>query len=135
MPDAALPPLSVRTFRVARPTADLVAITAFYSDLVGLARLGGFVGHDGYDGAFIGPVGGGWHVEFTRHESGHPAPTPTDEDLLVLYLEAADVTAVSTRLTAAGHPPIAHPNPYWAGAGALAHRDPDGYVLMLCPRD
>ena len=132
MPDSEL---TVRTFRVARPTADLAAIAAFYADVVGLARLGGFAGHDGYDGAFVGPAEGAWHIEFTRHESGHPAPTPTDEDLLVLYLDVDQVSAVSARLAAAGHPAIAHPNPYWAGAGALAHRDPDGYVLVLCPHE
>ncbi|MDO8389101.1 MAG: VOC family protein [Actinomycetota bacterium] len=132
MPDSAL---TVRTFRVARPTTDLIAITAFYADLVGLARLGGFAEHNGYDGAFIGPTEGGWHIEFTRHESGHPVPTPTDEDLLVLYLDTEQVAAVSARLTSAGHSAFAHPNPYWAGVGALAHRDPDGYVLVLCPTD
>ena len=127
--------LTVRTFRVARPTTDLTAITWFYSELVGLSRLGGFADHAGYDGAFVGPLDGGWHLEFTHHESGHPAPSPTDEDLLVLYLDTDQVAVVSARLTAAGHPAVTHPNPYWAGAGALAHSDPDGYILMLCPHD
>ena len=127
------PGVRVHTARVARPARDLAATLAFYTDVVGLARLGGFQDHDGLDGVFVGPPGGSWHIELTRHSSGEPLPTPTEEDLLVLYVSAGEAAAVGERLTAAGHAAFMHPNPYWAKVGASCHRDPDGYVLVICP--
>lgn len=126
-------PLDVREMRVARPARDLAQVVSFWVDTVGLAHLGGFTGHNGYDGVFVGPPGREWHLEFTRHGSGEPVPTPTDEDLLVLYLAVDELERITARLAAAGHSPVDHANPYWAGAGALAFRDPDGYLLVVCP--
>ncbi len=119
--------------RVARPSRDLAAALAFYVDVLGLEQLGGFAGHVGYDGVFVGPSGADWHVELTRHESGSPAPTPTDEDLIVLYLPSEEVASAAARLALAGHAAQHHHNPYWARAGAVVVRDPDGYLLVLCP--
>ncbi len=127
------PGVAVRDARLARPARDLAATAAFYTDVVGLARLGGFVDHDGLDGVFIGPPGGAWHLELTHHTSGEPVPTPTDDDLLVLYVSADEAATVTARVSAAGHPSFVHPNPYWANVGAFCHRDPDGYVLVICP--
>jgi catechol 2,3-dioxygenase-like lactoylglutathione lyase family enzyme len=127
----------VGSIRVARPSRDLDAGLAFYVDGLGLARMGGFEGHAGYDGAFVGPVGGGaaapWHLELTRHASGRPEPSPTPEDLLVLYLPAGDVAAAKARLAAAGYAAVEHENPYWSSVGAVVVPDPDGYLLVLCP--
>jgi catechol 2,3-dioxygenase-like lactoylglutathione lyase family enzyme len=125
--------LNVPRLRVARPSRDLAAARSFYAGLVGLDHLGGFAGHAGYDGVFLGAGDGSWHLELTRHESGQPAPSPTEEDLLVLYLDGTTIASLTERLTAAGHTPLRHPNPYWEGVGAVVVADPDGYLLVLCP--
>jgi catechol 2,3-dioxygenase-like lactoylglutathione lyase family enzyme len=120
---------------VARPSRDLAAGAAFYVDALGWARLGGFQGHAGYDGVFLGPRGGAWHLELTRHRSGQPEPHPTAEDLLVVYLPAGEVIEAAARLAQAGYPAIPHENPYWSRVGAIVVPDPDGYLLVLCPAD
>lgn len=112
---------------------ELAASLLFYVDVLGLERLGGFTGHDGYDGAFIGRTGSDWHLELTCHESGVPVPTPTDEDLLVLYVSEVQLRAAAKNLGDGGFEPIRHENPYWADAGAVVCRDPDGYQLILFP--
>lgn len=118
---------------MARPSRDLAACLAFYVDALGLERLGGFEGHSGYDGVFVGLTGADWHLELTSHVSGRPEPSPTREDLLVLYLPAGDVVAAKARLAGAGHPAVEHENPYWSTVGAVVVPDPDGYLLVLCP--
>lgn len=121
--------------RVARPVEAIEASLHFYVEVLGLEHLGGFDDHDGYDGAFVGLTGGDWHLEFTSHSSGSPRPTPTDEDLLVLYLSSGELAAAAARLADAGSFPLTHANPYWAAAGAIVFRDPDRYLLILCPND
>jgi len=124
-----------RTLRVARPTLDLARALAFWTEVVGVPLLGRFAGHDGYDGAIMGPPDGTWQLELTRHASGAPRPTPTDEDLLVLYVGTAEAERIAQSLAAAGHPPVEHPNPYWKARGARVFRDTDGCALVLFPRD
>jgi catechol 2,3-dioxygenase-like lactoylglutathione lyase family enzyme len=118
--------------RIARPTAHMEEAVAFYRDGAGLAELGGFRGHAGYDGVFLGRPD--VHLELTRHDSGRPLPSPTTEDLLVLYLDdRAALDAALARLAALGHRPTPAENPYWAQIGAVHLRDPDGYGLVLVP--
>jgi catechol 2,3-dioxygenase-like lactoylglutathione lyase family enzyme len=121
------------SLRVARPVRDIPACLRFYVDTLGLVHLGGFAGHEGYDGAFVGPVGAQWHLEFTRHTSGIPVPSPTDEDLLVFYVSPDQLQSFGESLHAAGATPLRHENPYWATVGAAVYRDPDGYLVVLCP--
>ena len=40
------------TFRYARHTTDLKQIERFYTEIVGLEKLGGFEKHNNYDGLF-----------------------------------------------------------------------------------
>lgn len=115
--------------RVARHTDRLDEVVRFYRDGLGLAEIGGFRDHDGYDGVFLQVPGTGSHLELTAG-GGHGAPAPHPESLLVLYLgnqEAVDT--VSTRL---GTEPIAPANPYWAEHG-LTFEDPDGFRVVLVP--
>jgi GNAT superfamily N-acetyltransferase len=118
--------------RVARPTDRLEEVVAFYADGLGLARLGGFLDHDGFDGVMLGPPGGTWHVEFTRRRRHAAAGrAPSAEHVLVLYLpDRAAWQAAVDRLIAAGHRPIAPVNPYWARS-ALTFADPEGYGVVL----
>lgn len=64
--------LTARQVRIARPTDRLEAVTAFYVDGLGLPRLGGFEGHDGYDGVFIGLPGTPYHLELTPARRRQP---------------------------------------------------------------
>lgn len=77
--------------------------------------------------------GADWHLEFTSQAGGSTVGAPTDEDLLVLYLSVEQLHAAGARLTEAGVQTLRHENPYWAQASALVFRDPDGYLLVLCP--
>lgn len=119
---------------MARPTDRLDVVASFYLDGLGLPRLGGFTGHDGYDGVFIGLPGTPYHLELTTHVHGSPGEAPSAEHLLVLYL--GDVDAVSTavdRLGRLGHRPVAPDNPYWLRVGAVTVPDPDGWRVVLVP--
>ena len=119
----------VSALRVARHTERLDEIVAFYRDGLGLAEIGGFRDHDGYDGVFLEIPGTGAHLEFTAGgEDG--APTPHPESLLVLYLGDGDaVQGVVARL---GIEPVAPANPYW-GEHGVTLEDPDGFRVVLVP--
>jgi catechol 2,3-dioxygenase-like lactoylglutathione lyase family enzyme len=115
--------------RVARPTRDLGRALAFYRDAVGLEVIASFEGHDGYSGAILGVPDEAVQLELVFHEA--VAPSPTEEDQLVLYLgspqEVADRVA---GLSAAGYDPQRPSNPYWEREGASAFVDSDGYWLI-----
>jgi chromate reductase len=113
--------------RIARHTDDLTALVAFYRDRIGLPELGGFTGHDGYDGVFLDLPGTGAHLEFTTGGE-HPAGTPHEEDLLVLYFDdQAEVDEIAARIGAA---PVRPANPYWE-RHAVTFADPDGHHVVL----
>ena len=119
----------VSALRVARHTDRLDEIVAFYRDGLGLAEIGGFRDHDGYDGVFLEVPGTGAHLEFTAGgEEG--APTPHPESLLVFYVgDGAALEAVVARL---GAEPVAPANPYW-GEHGVTLEDPDGFRVVLVP--
>lgn len=119
------------TFRVARPTDRLDEVVRFYSEGVGLTRLGSFEDHDGFDGVMLGVPGAAYHLEFTR-KHGHPAGrAPSEDHLLVFYLpDRRDWEAAVNRMIAAGHEPVRSFNPYWDRSGRT-FEDPDGYRVVL----
>ena len=115
--------------RVARHTERLSEVVAFYRDGIGLEEVGGFRGHDGYDGVFLAVPGTDAHLEFTAG-GAHGAPRPHPESLLVLYLgNEGAVRDASTRL---GSNPVAPANPYW-GEHGITVEDPDGFRVVLVP--
>ena len=117
----------ISALRVARHTERLEKVVAFYRDGLGLAEIGGFRDHDGYDGVFLQIPGTGAHLEFTAGgEEGAPAPHP--ESLLVLYL--GDRTAVRSAVARLRADPVAPANPYWAEHGVTLE-DPDGFRVVL----
>ena len=119
----------VSALRVARHTERLDELVAFYRDGLGLAEIGGFRDHDGYDGVFLEVPGTGAHLEFTAGgEEDTPEPHP--ESLLVLYL--GDATAVGSALARLGAEPVAPSNPYWDEHGTTIV-DPDGFRVVLVP--
>jgi GNAT superfamily N-acetyltransferase len=115
--------------RVARHTDRLSELIAFYRDGLGLAGIGGFRDHDGYDGAFLDVPGTRAHLEFTSG-GAHRAPAPDPESLLVLYLgDAQRVADIVRRLDV---DPVAPANPHWARHGVTVE-DPDGFRVVLVP--
>jgi hypothetical protein len=86
-----------------------------------------------HDLLMVGLPGAGWHFELT-HDPEHPLePTPTVDDLFVLYLGAPADDALIDRLCACGGTRVLAHNPYWDTHGVTA-ADPDGYRLVLCSR-
>ena len=102
------------TLRVARPSDHLEEVVRFYTEGLGLSRLGSFEDHDGFDGAMLGIPGAPYHLEFT-HKRGHTAgPAPTEDNLLVLYLPGREAWQRAVdRMMAAGYDCVPSFNPYW----------------------
>jgi ribosomal protein S18 acetylase RimI-like enzyme len=115
--------------RVARHTERLDEVVAFYRDAIGFPAIGGFRGHDGYDGAFLAVPGTGAHLELTSG-GAHAAPAPHPESLLVLY--PGDEAAVREVVARVATAPVEPANPYWAHHGVTVE-DPDGFRVVLVP--
>lgn len=117
--------------RIARPVSDLGRSTQMYCRGLGLTILASFRGHDGFDGDMLGGPGSSYHFEFT-HCDAHPvAPTPTAEDLVVLYIpQRSDWLASCGNMLSAGFKQVASFNPYWEARGRT-FEDHDGYRTVL----
>lgn len=117
--------------RIARPVTDLLRLTDMYQRGLGLQWLGAFEDHAGFDGVMLGKPGMPYHFEFT-HCRMHPVtPTPTEEDLLVLYVPDEDAwTGQCQALLAAGFKETQPFNPYWAQRGRT-FLDVDGYHIVV----
>jgi len=117
--------------RIARPVSDPARSAQMYCNGLDLAILGSFKDHDGFDGVMVGAPAECHHFEFT-YRAAHPvAPTPTAEDLVVLYLPREDEwTTACIRMLAAGFTQVASLNPYWETRGRT-FADSDGYRTVL----
>ncbi|MFC7919148.1 VOC family protein [Streptomyces cinereoruber] len=126
---------SATRVRVARPSCDLTAAERFYVAGLGLEVLWRTTERvpGEHDLLMLGPTGGSWHFELT-HDPDHPLePTPTVDDLFVVYLgKPVDETLIDRLVAAGGTRSRAH-NPYWDEHGVTI-TDPDGYRLVLCSR-
>lgn len=117
--------------RVARPTDRLDEVVRFYTEGLGLTRLGSFEDHDGFDGVMLGVPGAGYHLEFTRKRGHVAGAAPTQDNLLVFYIgDAAEWEEAVRRMSGAGYEPVPSFNPYWDRAGRT-FEDPDGYRVVL----
>jgi catechol 2,3-dioxygenase-like lactoylglutathione lyase family enzyme len=118
--------------RVARHTNNLEKIEAFYVNILGFERLGGFQNHNDYNGVFIGRTGLDWHFEFT--ESNENANHHFDEDdVVVLY--PSTVLEYNNLLNSVLDNNISittSKNPYWNENGKM-FLDPDGYRIIISP--
>lgn len=113
--------------RVARHTARLDEVVAFYRDDAGFREVTRFRDHAGYDGVVLEVPGTNTHLELTAG-GGHPAPEPHPESLLVLFVaDASSRAALAAQLGVARVEPA---NPYWR-EHAWAFADPDGFQLLL----
>lgn len=126
---------STTHIRVARPSRDLAAAERFYVDGLGLDVLWRTTERvpGKHDLIMVGPRGGSWHFELTNDPEAPLEPTPTVDDLFVVYLGAPVDEELVTRLTARGGTRVAAHNPYWDEYGVTVE-DPDGYRLVLCER-
>lgn len=117
--------------RVARPTDHLDAIVEMYRTGLGLAVLGSFEDHDGFDGVMLGEKGSGYHLEFTHHRGQQVGQAPTEDNLLVFYYpdEAAWITRCN-QMRLAGFIEVPAYNPYWDRRGKT-FEDIDGYRVVL----
>ena len=119
------------TLRVARPTDHLDEVVRFYSEGLGLTKVGSFEDHERFDGVMLGVPGAPYHLEFTRKRGHSAGRAPTEENLLVFYVpDHQQWQAAVDRMMAAGYEPVSSFNPYWDRAGRT-FEDPDGYRVVL----
>jgi catechol 2,3-dioxygenase-like lactoylglutathione lyase family enzyme len=117
--------------RIARPVSDLARSVDMYCRGLGYIVLGSFEDHDGFDGVMVGAPGRAYHFEFTCHRMHPVRPTPTVEDLAVVYVPDVDEwQAACARMIAAGFRLVAAFNPYWDTRGRT-FEDGDGYRVVL----
>ncbi|MCQ8189828.1 VOC family protein [Streptomyces rugosispiralis] len=122
--------------RIARPSRDLAAAERFWCAGLGLSVVYRVEGGDRageHDLLMVCRPDAAWHLELV-HEAAHPVePRPTEEDLLVIYLDEPVPEELVDRLTQHGGTRVTSPNPYWNEWGVTIE-DPDGYRLVLCRR-
>lgn len=117
--------------RVARPVSDLEGAVAQYRAGLGLAEIGRFVDHEGFDGVMLGAPGAQYHLEFTRCRGHAVAPTPTPDELLVFYVPQQEAWEARCRaMRDAGFREVAPWNPYWSRCGRT-YEDRDGYRVVI----
>jgi hypothetical protein len=117
--------------RIARPVSALERSFAMCVEGLGLAVIGSFADHDGFDGAMLGKAGLDYHFEFTYCRSHPVRPSPTPEDLVVFYLpDRADWQRTCQAMLDAGFAEVASFNPYWGRRGRT-FEDHDRYRVVL----
>jgi catechol 2,3-dioxygenase-like lactoylglutathione lyase family enzyme len=121
--------------RIARPSYDLRASERFWVDGLGLNVL--FRADDTAEGGhallMVGWPGAAWHLELVGDPDDATPARPTEEDLLVLYVDGPVDDDVVRRLVQAGGTRVAARNPY-SGRWGVTIADPDGYRLVLSTR-
>ncbi|MFB6538345.1 VOC family protein [Streptomyces noursei] len=130
-----MPALGSAHLRLARPTRDLVAAGRFWRDGLGLRELHRHTSQAGeHSLLMLGWPDAAWHLELTHDPSGALHPTPTADDLLVVYVGGPVPEGLVARLERCGGTRVAAHNPYWDAWGVTVE-DPDGYRLVLSTRD
>ncbi|WP_407704406.1 VOC family protein [Streptomyces spongiae] len=95
---------STTRIRVARPSRDLAAAERFYVAGLGLEVIWRTTERapGEHDLLMVGPPGAAWHFELTHDPERPIEPTPTVDDLFVVYLGAPVDPALVDRLEAHG---------------------------------
>jgi catechol 2,3-dioxygenase-like lactoylglutathione lyase family enzyme len=128
-------PLPTNRLCIARPSHDLQAAERFWVDGVGLEVL--FRADPSAEGGhallMVGWPDAAWHLELVSDPGGETSAAPTEEDLLVLYLNGEVDAGVVSCLIGAGGARVAARNPWW-DEGGVTIVDPDGYRLVLTSR-
>lgn len=117
--------------RIARPVSDLLKSSEMYCRGLNLEQIGSFSNHQGFSGYMLGRNDLGWHLEFTQCHDHPLSHSPSQEDLLVLYIpEKESWEAACLRMDMAGFIRTLSFNPYWDIDGAT-FVDHDGYRVVL----
>ncbi|OEV10400.1 VOC family protein [Streptomyces nanshensis] len=132
--------------RIARPSGDLAAAERFWVDGLGMDVLHRTpppppdgpgeppaAGDGGNALLMAGWPDAGWHLEFAHDPRDPVTPVPTEEDLLVIYLDGPVPADLVGRLEECGGTRVTARNPYWERWGVTVE-DPDGYRLVLSTR-
>ncbi|WJY14354.1 VOC family protein [Pectobacteriaceae bacterium CE90] len=121
----------IATLRIARPVTDLQKSLSMYSRGLALQKLAEFADHAGISGVMLGRENLPWHLEFTFCHTHPIIPSPTVDDLLVLYIPEQDQWALACqRMEQAGFSTVKSFNPYWDQQGKT-FCDHDGYRVVL----
>jgi hypothetical protein len=122
---------SQRVERADRPVIELARTKDMDSRALDLRVVGSFDDHEGLDGVMLGVHGGAVHFEFT-HSRRHPVlPTPTVEDLVVLFIPPErEWKATCAAMVAAGFRQVTTFNPYWEATGRT-DEGCDGFRIVL----
>lgn len=117
--------------RIARPVTDLELSSRMYRQGLELHTIADFADHDGFSGIMLGRDDVQWHIEFTVCHHHPVSPSPTEDDLLVLYYpDKTEWERVCARMLAAGFTQAASFNPYWDVKGRT-FVDGDGYRVVI----
>jgi hypothetical protein len=128
---SAFPAIAPLHLRIARPVGDLARTTDMYCRGLGLRVVGSFQNHGGFDGVMLGVEGSSYHFEFTHCRTYPITPSPTPEDLVVLYFPVViEWQAVCARMLAAAFKQVTSFNPYWDACGRT-YEDMDRYRIVL----
>jgi catechol 2,3-dioxygenase-like lactoylglutathione lyase family enzyme len=133
--DVAMTPHPSSHLRIARPSRDLQRTERFWADGLALQVLyrTGTEAEGGHALVMLGWPEAAWHLELIDDPRGETPPSPTEEDLLVLYVGGPLDSNLISRLIDAGGQVVAARNPYWDRWGVTIE-DPDGYRLVLSHR-
>jgi catechol 2,3-dioxygenase-like lactoylglutathione lyase family enzyme len=117
--------------RIARPSRDLASAERFWAGGLGLGVLyrSSAAADGGHALIMLGWPDAAWHLELVADPLGETPASPTEEDLLVLYLDGQIDDGVVGRLVDHGGVLVAARNPYWDRWGVTIE-DPDGYRLL-----
>jgi hypothetical protein len=117
--------------RIARPVSSLERSVAMYCSGLDLAEIGRFENHEGFDGAMLGKPELPYHFEFTYCRTHPVAPSPTPEDLIVVYLpNPIEWHQYCASMLLAGFSEVTSFNPYWQRRGRT-FEDHDRYRVVL----
>ncbi|CDM90100.1 VOC family protein [Xenorhabdus bovienii] len=117
--------------RIARPTDNLSTIKDMYCKGLQFTLLGEFRDHDNFDGVMLGHPNHSWHLEFTHHHNTSVGKAPTQDSLLVFYIEdESEWQKQSQLMQEAGFSLVPSYNPYWDRTGKT-FEDIDGYCVVL----
>ncbi|MGF1729264.1 VOC family protein [Photobacterium kasasachensis] len=123
------------TLRVVRPTDNLEQIAVMYSKALGFEMLKQFKDHDGFDGVVLGHQQHAYHLEFIHQQGATVGKAPSQEHLLVFYIDCSRVWERACRnMIDAGFSVVDSTNPYWENVGKT-FEDVDGYRVVLQNRD
>ena len=117
--------------RIARPVSLLSKSGEMYVSGLDLQIIGEFRDHDGFSGCMLGRDDLPWHLEFTQCHFHPVTPSPSAEDLLVLYVPDQDSREKRcAKMDQAGFVRVKSFNPYWDRRG-VTFQDVDGYRVVI----